>query len=253
MSLSCDACALSGICLPSNLSVAEITVLEANIHTGVKINKGDAIYTAGERFTGLYAVKSGSFKSVIATSQGDEQIVGFHMPGELLGFDGFDSSHANTTVALETAMVCKVPEDSLEFLCNNVKGVSTHVHKMVASDVRAHNSALLLIAQKTAEERIVCFLKNVSDRFKKRGFSGSDFSLSMPRGDIANFLGMAPETVSRLFARLEDEEIVRFNRREVHIINEAEMSNRACGHGNALANKAQANRAQANKALAANA
>jgi len=230
MTLSCDVCALSNVCLPAGLSDEEIRLLEKNVQTGVKVKKGDLLYPAGTEFSGLFAVKSGSFKSVLSCSDGDAQIVGFHMPGELIGFDGYDSCHSSSVTALENSMVCKVPGDHLDFLCANVKGVAKHIHSMVANDVRAHNSVILLIAQKTAEDRIVCFLKNISDRFQKRGFSGTRFTLSMPRGDIANFLGMAPETISRLLAQLQSEGIVEFERRQVFIKKPDELARRSCGH-----------------------
>lgn len=236
MTLSCEACALSNICLPAGLTDDEVALLEKNVVTSVKIKKGETLYPAGAKFSGLYAVKSGSFKSILASSDGDAQIVGFHTPGELIGFDGYDSRHTSSVVALEKSMVCKVPTSHLDFLCTTIKGVAKHIHAMVASDVKAHNSILLLIAQKTAEERIVCFLKNISERYRKRGYSGTDFSLSMPRGDIANFLGMAPETISRLLAQLQDEDIVAFDRREVHIRDMKELSRRSCGHDNQQAN-----------------
>jgi len=230
MSLSCDACALSNVCLPAGLTDAEIALLEKNVQTGIKYKKGAALYTAGTKFSGLYAVKSGSFKSILSSSDGDAQIVGFHMPGELIGFDGYDSHHTSSVVALENSMICKVPDAHLDFLCSNVKGVSRHIHATVANDVRAHNSTIMLIAQKSAEDRIICFLKNISDRFQKRGFSGTRFTLSMPRGDIANFLGMAPETISRLLAQLQAEGVVEFERREVFVKNHEEFMRRSCGH-----------------------
>ncbi len=230
MSLSCEACALSSVCLPAGLSDEEIDLLEQNIQTGMKIKKGELLYPAGTHFSGLYAVKSGSFKSILSSSDGDSQIVGFHMPGELIGFDGYDSSHTSSVIALENSMVCKVPSTHLDFLCANIKGVAKHIHSTVANDVRAHNSIILLIAQKSAEDRIVCFLKNISDRFQKRGFSGTRFTLSMPRGDIANFLGMAPETISRLLAQLQHDGVVEFERRQVYIRNNDEFLRRSCGH-----------------------
>ncbi len=236
MTLSCEACALSNICLPAGLKNDEIALLEKNVVASVKVKKGETLYPAGANFSGLYAVKSGSLKSILSSSDGDAQIVGFHTPGELIGFDGYESKHTSSVVALEKSMVCKVPTSHLDYLCANVKGVAKHVHKMVANDIQAHNSILLLIAQKTAEQRIVCFLKNISERYRKRGFSGTDFTLSMPRGDIANFLGMAPETISRLLAQLQDEGIVAFDRREVHINNMEELSHRSCGHDNQQAN-----------------
>lgn len=230
MTLSCDACALSEICLPAGLSEEELVLLEKNVLTSIKLKKGETLYPAGETFTGLYAVKSGSFKSSVSNSDGDAQIVGFHMPGELVGFDGYDSSHTSSVVALENSMVCKVPSTHLDFLCANIASVSRHVHNMIANDVRAHNSVLMLIAQKSAENRVICFLKNISDRNRKRGFSATDFTLSMPRGDIANFLGMAPETISRLLKQLQDEGIVEFSRRNVHITDYEEFTRRSCGH-----------------------
>ena len=230
MTLSCDVCALSEICLPAGLSEEELVLLEKNVLTSIKLKKGETLYPAGEQFSGLYAVKSGSFKSAVSNSDGDAQIVGFHMPGELIGFDGYDSSHTSSVVALENSMVCKVPGSHLDFLCANIRSVSRHVHNMIANDVRAHNSVLMLIAQKSAEDRVICFLKNISDRNRNRGFSATDFTLSMPRGDIANFLGMAPETISRLLAQLQDEGIVEFNRRNVHITDYEEFTRRSCGH-----------------------
>ncbi len=230
MTLSCDLCALSEICLPAGLNDDELALLEKNVLPSLKFKKGEILYAASEEFSGLYAVKSGSFKSAVSSSDGDAQIVGFHMPGELIGFDGYDAQHTSSVVALENSMVCKVPGSHLDFLCSNIKSVSKHIHSMIANDVRAHNSVLMLIAQKSAEDRVICFLKNISDRNKKRGFSSVDFTLSMPRGDIANYLGMAPETISRLLAQLQDDKIVEFDRRNVHIIDYNELTRRSCGH-----------------------
>ncbi len=230
MTLSCELCALSEICLPAGLNDDELALLEKNVLPSLKFKKGEILYAASEEFSGLYAVKSGSFKSVVSSSDGDAQIVGFHMPGELIGFDGYDAHHTSSVVALENSMVCKVPGSHLDFLCSNIKSVSKHIHSMIANDVRAHNSVLMLIAQKSAEDRVICFLKNISDRNKKRGFSSVDFTLSMPRGDIANYLGMAPETISRLLAQLQDDKIVEFDRRNVHIIDYNELTHRSCGH-----------------------
>ncbi len=229
MTLSCNVCALSDICLPSGLTEAELALLEKNVLTGQKYTKGSQLYAAGETFSGLYAVKSGSFKSSVSNKDGDSQIVSFHMPGELIGFDGYDSTHTSSVIALENSMVCKVPGSHLDFLCSNIKSVSKHIHSMIAKDVRARNSVLMLIAQKTAEQRVVCFLKNISDRNIKRGFSATDFTLSMTRGDIANYLGMAPETISRLLSQLQDDQIVEFDRRNVHILDIEDLASRSCG------------------------
>lgn len=234
MSLSCDHCALSDICLPSSLSKQEIELLEQHLVTSIKIKKGEELYSAGSIFSGLYAVKSGSFKSIVSSVEGDIQIVGFHMPGELIGFDGYASSHSSSVVALESSMYCKVSTKHLDYLTDNIKGVSKHINVMVANDIQAQHSALFMMARKTAEQRVICFLKNISDRNTKRGFSNSEFSLSMPRGDIANFLGMAPETISRLLAQLQDEKIVEINHREVHICNHEELSRRSCGQSKVI-------------------
>jgi CRP/FNR family transcriptional regulator len=238
MTLSCDACALSGICLPAGLNDDEFELLEKNVQVGIKFKKGATLYAAGEEFGGLYAIKSGSFKSAVSNSDGDAQIVGFHMPGELIGFDGYDAQHTSSVVALENSMVCKVPGSHLDFLCSNIRSVSKYINTMIASDVRAHNSLLMLIAQKSAEQRVMCFLKNISDRNITRGFSSTDFTLSMPRGDIANFLGMAPETISRLLAQLQIDGVVEFDRRNVHIADYNEFTQRSCGHENPTAARA---------------
>ncbi len=218
MSLSCDQCALTLMCLPSTLTQKEIKKLTTKIRSDQRVSKSVALYQAGDTFHGLYAVKSGSFKSTLTADDGVEQIVSFYMPGELIGLDGYGTTHSATIIALEDSSVCMIPQHSLEELMFSIKGVAHYLQTHVAQELSAQNQLKLLIARKSAEERIVCFIKNMSDRFARRGFSAIDFTLSMSRGDIANFLGMAPETVSRLFAKLADQNILAFNRHNVHII-----------------------------------
>ena len=85
---------------------------------------------------------------------------------------------------------------------------------------------LLLLARRAAEDRLITFLVNLSKRFSDRNFSKTQFNLPMSRHDIANYLGLAPETVSRLFGRLTDLGLIAVEGRHIDLIDLAELHKR---------------------------
>jgi CRP/FNR family transcriptional regulator len=77
---------------------------------------------------------------------------------------------------------------------------------------------LLLLGKRSADERLAAFLLSLSARYKARGLSATEFNLPMPRQDIGNYLGLAIETVSRLFAHFQDQKLLQVNRRQVTLL-----------------------------------
>ncbi len=217
--LSCRECSLAELCLPRGLDIKDMERFESIVGQRPPYKRGENIYRAGDNFHALYAVKSGSLKTVVSPPDGNEQIIGFSMPGELFGFDGIDDGHTCTAVALERTTLCELPLNAVAEVSQAVPGLHRELYRVMAREISVDQSMLLLLARRTAEDRLAAFLLSLSKRFADRGFSQTDFSLSMSRHDIANYLGLAAETVSRLFGRLSEAGLLTVHGRKIHIQN----------------------------------
>ncbi|MGC1952417.1 MAG: fumarate/nitrate reduction transcriptional regulator Fnr [Gammaproteobacteria bacterium] len=217
--VSCKNCCLSEFCLPTGLNATELEQLINIIHRSPSLPRGKHLFKIGDPIQSLYAVRSGSVKVYVPTEPGEEQVLGFILPGEFLGFDGIEAQHHTcAAVPLETTTVCELPYDRLEELCHALPAIDSRIHKLIGKEITGDHEMLILLGKKTAEERLATFLLSLSARFKQRGFSERDFNLSMSRHEIGNYLGLAVETVSRIFARFQDEGLISVNRRYVEIL-----------------------------------
>jgi CRP/FNR family transcriptional regulator len=194
--------------------------VESIINVKVPLQRGERLFTAGDSFQSIYAVKSGSVKIYMLAEDGEEQVLGFYMPGELLGLDGLNGKfHTCTAEALETTSICEVPYPTLEKMYQDVPALQREMCALMSREISEDHQMLLLLAKRSAEERLASFLLRLSRRFKSRGFSPTEFNLSMSRHDIGNYLGLATETISRIFSRFHDERLISVHRRKVHIYN----------------------------------
>lgn len=219
LKVSCSQCNLRELCFPHGMNDEELTNMEALVDQPKPLHKNDFLYRDGDKSAAIYAVRSGCVKTMTESANGDEQIVGFHLPGELLGLDGFaDGAHTCNALALETSSVCELPLDQLENLCHELPGLQKQMRRIMGKEVNNDHKLLLLLGKMTAEERLASFLLSLSGRMEERHWKGTEFNLSMPRQDIANYLGMAVETVSRLFATFQSEKIIEVDRRHITII-----------------------------------
>ncbi len=215
---TCQACSLSELCLPRSLDDSEMVRLDDIVQRKRPIKKGEFLFQVGQPFRSLYAVRSGSVKVFLPTPSGEEQIVGFHMPGELLGLDAMEhDTHSCSAVALETTTVCELPYQNMQELCHQIPGLNHQFMSLVSKEIGSEHEMLLMLGKKMADVRLAAFLLNLSCRFRTRGFSPNEFNLSMSRHDIANYLGLAVETVSRLFTRFQEDGILEVHRRLVTI------------------------------------
>jgi len=218
--VSCHSCSLSRLCLPQGLGVEELETLDGIVHHKPQVERNTILFRSGTALKGLYAVRSGSFKTYRSTADGAEQITGFYFPGELLGLDGFgDNIHRCTAQALESSSVCALTMQDFENLCCKISGLRHQLMHLIGTEINQDHETLLTLGQMKGEERLAAFLNNLSLRLEKRGFSANEFNLSMPRHDLANYLGLAVETLSRMFSRMQDEGILTANRRNIHILN----------------------------------
>ncbi len=217
--LSCLACSLSQLCLPRGLNKADFAKVAAIVERERPLEKGEPLFKLGQPFKSLYAVRTGSVKVYLPTNDGGEQIVGFHMPGELLGFDAMGhDEHTCTAVALEDSSVCELPYAQLHKIAKQVPGLSEHFMTLMSNEIADEHKMMLMLGKKSAEERTAIFLLSLSARFSQRGFSPNQFNLTMSRLDMGNYLGLAVETISRCVSHMQDEKIIEADRKYIHIL-----------------------------------
>jgi len=220
LKVACSNCNLRELCLPLGLSLPDIEKLEDLVATRRRIKRGESLFRAGDKFESLYAVRLGFLKSTVMSTDGREQVTGFHMAGELVGMDGISSDlHSCDTVALEDTDVCVIPYDRLEEVACSVPMLRNHFHKVMSREIVREHGVMLLLGSMHAEERLAAFLLNLSQRFEARGYSRTEFVLRMTRAEIGSFLGLKLETVSRVLSRFAHDGLIEVNQKHVLILN----------------------------------
>lgn len=89
----------------------------------------------------------------------------------------------------------------------------------LSTELAGDKSFMFLLGKKTAEEKLATYLLSLSKRFNERGFSAKEFQLTMSRSDIANHLGLAVETISRVFSKFQDNDLIIINGKSITLIN----------------------------------
>lgn len=215
----CSSCALRHLCMASNLDEPDVARLTDVVRNWRVVRQGQALYRAGDPFQSIYALRSGSFKTVVQHQNGKEYVSGFLLPGETLGLDGIcTESHTCDAIALEDSTVCVIPFQLLEALCREIQSLQQHVHRMMSAEIVREAGQMMLLGNLTAEQRVASFLLNVSDRLRRRGYSPRDFTLRMTREDIGSHLGITLETVSRTLSRFQQEGIIRVNGKRITLL-----------------------------------
>ena len=220
LKISCQNCTLADLCLPHGMGSEEMEKLDSIVLRQQPLQPGQHLFRPGDKSHALFALRSGALKSYCITEDGEEQVLGFTLPGELTGIDGLSGgNYASAAVVLETSSICELPYSKLEGLCHELPGLQRQLLKVMGREITADQHMLMLLGKRTAEERLASFLLSLSTRYKQRGLSETEFNLPMSRQDIGNYLGLAIETVSRLFAQFQDKEILKVNRRQITILN----------------------------------
>jgi CRP/FNR family transcriptional regulator len=218
-SLNCQHCGFSQLCLPYTLNDSELNKLDDIIQRKKPSHKGDYLFEAGKPLHALYAVRTGSFKTFTLSEQGEEQITGFHLPGDVIGFDAISQQqHPSYAQALETAMVCEIPFNNLDLLLDQLPKLRVQLMRLMSEDISDDHHMMLLLNRKTADEKLAAFISSLAVRFGSRGFSRKEFRLTMTRGEIGNYLGLTVETISRLLGRFHKEGIIHVDGKLISIV-----------------------------------
>ena len=216
--VACGDCSLSKLCVPMGLEAADMDRLDTLMKRPRPLRRGEHLFRAGDRFHSIYAVRSGSVKSYTPCHDGSEQVIGVHLPGELVGLDAIESEeHVCAARVLETTSVCVLPFDRIQEIACEVPSLQRQFLRLMSKELAHEEAMLMLLGKASAEERLATFLLSLAQRFKARGFSETEFNLSMSRHDIGNYLGLAVETVSRMFSKLQEDGVLSVHRKNIRI------------------------------------
>jgi CRP/FNR family transcriptional regulator len=189
-----------------------------------RVHSGEALFSAGDPFTYLYAIDGGFFKTKVFDAEGREQVTGFFMGGEFLGLEGIGLGHYSVTAtALEASVVGVLPYLLIEERSREVPGLQRELDVALSRQIARGHEVLMLLGSMRAEERVAAFLLSLSARFKERGYSQSEFDLRMSRHEVGSYLGLTLETVSRLLSRFRKQGVIEVRQRHVRLLDAARL------------------------------
>lgn len=220
----CASCYGRGNCqLAHLLSLVDRPAASRHLQTRV-LAPGEHVYRAGETHDSLYAVKSGSVKSSLVSVSGENQVLAFHLPGDVLGLASAGTHmHSSSAQALENTVVCSLPFARLEDFIAHSPGAFRWFLELAGSVLTGYQVLFTMLSRMKADARLGQFLLDQSHCYRERGYSAREFNLTMSRQDISNHLGLALETVSRLIARFQRDGVVKVERRKITILDPAAL------------------------------
>lgn len=227
---SCAACSLQNLCLPAGVDARDLGRLEAVVLPRRPLAKGESLFRAGDPLRAVYVASEGAFKTVVVNEAGEEHVLGFHLPGELFGLDAVGSGrHRCEAVALEAASVCDLPFANLAEVAAQLPSLQRQLLRVMGQSADRDHDHVDVLSRRQASERIAVFLHSLSERYQRIGRNATEFRLPMTRDEIARYLGLVLETVSRGFGRLQDDGLIEVRGRRVRLCDPAALQ--AIAHG----------------------
>lgn len=231
---NCASCAMNDRCLSTGLSEAGAGRFDRIVARRRRVDRGERLFSVGEPFKYLYAVRFGQFKAFRLTRAGGQQVTGFHMTGDVLGLDAIGAErHHSTAVALEDSAICEIEFSRLDALFVELPEMRRHFHRLMSREIMREQDAMMFLGSMMAEQRLALFLLNQGKLYAARGYSPVAFQLRMSREDIGNYLGLTIESVSRLLMRFREKGWLRVEQREVVLLDSASFEALASGMASA--------------------
>jgi CRP/FNR family transcriptional regulator, anaerobic regulatory protein len=220
--VACSNCDLNAICRLTGRLIA----FESGRHWRAagamrSLRSGATLYSAGSPATTLFAIRSGMIKRVEITIDGEERVVSFHTPGEVLGLEAFGSgTYDGDAIALGPVQCCELPIPALADESPRTAALATQFVQLLGRTSALRPS----FARGTARQRVTSFLLDLAHRMRARGFNDRELHLRMSRLEIANLLDTRIETVSRTLQQLHRERAISVSGSRV-TIRELRMDN----------------------------
>jgi len=215
-SSSCESCSLRSGCLPHSLRDADLATFSALARLKRKIHRPAQLFSAGDPLNSLYVVRSGTFKTVTISHEGRPKITGFYLPGDLMGLEGIgDNVHAFDAIALEDSEVCVLPIAQLEAMASAIPDLLKEFVRLLSIEITRDHRLTTLLGCMDAEQRVARFLLSLAERYHRLGYASNALLLHMTRDDIASYLGLSSETVSRIISRLRRKGVLTVDQRHI--------------------------------------
>lgn len=213
----CRDCALYHTARVLGLESPDCSQLDAMVIRNRPVARGEALYAAGDPVRYLYLVHSGA--CILHDGRDPQQVTGFFLPGEIVGFEDLDAEiHGFSAHALQAGSLCLLDLTGLDQLpAERLVGVQRYLLKAAAAHARLLQRERLITGLPSAEQRIAAFLLGLAERFQAHGLPSSSFRLPMSREEIASYLGLAPETVIRTLKKLAGRGLVSVRARQIQI------------------------------------
>ena len=217
----CSTCAFGAVCQQYGYDKAALNALHCLVEHVGPFHAGEHAFRLNNPFNAIFAVRAGMAKTYLIDERGREQVLGFYLPGEMVGLDAiYPARYPCNAVALDTVYFCRFSFPAMATLAARMPDLQVQLFRLLSKGI---GTASLLAGDFTAEERLAAFLVDLADRYAARGFSPTRYRLSMSRGDIANYLRLASETVSRVLRRFQDGGLIAVDGREVELQRPAEL------------------------------
>lgn len=224
--ISCLQCSINPICFPAGLDMDIRNDLYDILNHPPPLDRGDVLFRSGAPMKGIYAIRSGAIKTYITDDNGHEQVTGYYLPGELLSLGAVHSGHHfQNAEALETTYLCLIPLEDLKRLSASHPQIQEQLIYLLSKQLNEQHKMVLHLGLKNATSRVAALLLNCSERCADRGFSATDIKLNLSRQDISSHLGLAVETVCRIFSQLKKKKVIDFKGRQIEILNFDALNN----------------------------
>jgi CRP/FNR family transcriptional regulator len=221
---NCAHCIFPELCMWTGIPAHDLELLDRQPYTHLVVRQGETLYRAGDRFSVIYAIRSGFFQNTVDLKEGRHQIVGFRMPGDVMGLEGISAStYMSNAIALEDAEVCAFPLTRIEELSRDMRDLAHRLHQVMSREIARDQRVMTLLGSEDAEVRVAAFLADLSHRFAARGHTALEFDLPMSREQIASYLGLTIETVSRRLTKLQADGLIAVKQRRIRILDLARL------------------------------
>jgi CRP/FNR family transcriptional regulator len=215
----CRNCALYNTARVLGLESPDCSTLDEVVIRNHPIDRGQQLFSTGDPVRYLYLVHSGS---CISYEEGEpRKVMSFYLPGEIVGVEDIgETHHSHTAAALENGSLCQLDFTHLESSLSpeELIRVQRYLLRATALHARQLQQERLITGLPSAEQRIAAFLLNLGHRFHSHGLPALTYRLPMSRDEIANYLGLAPETVIRILKKLGSRKLVSIRTRQVEIL-----------------------------------
>jgi len=180
--------------------------------------RAERLFSAGDELGSVYLVREGALKTVTLARDGEEQVLAFHLPGEMVGLDAMATGrHRCDAVALGDTEVCELSFPALQARAAQRPILQAQLYRAIGLGANRDQEHVEMLIRRQASDRIALFLHGIAERTRPIGEAATQLTLPMSREDIARFLGLALETVSRGFTRLQDDGVIGVAGRHIDI------------------------------------